>query len=120
GCGSRGRSGSAVSRRGLLVAGLPSPRLHHHRAPGRGTGLRGYLTRKLVSPAFETVRFGHFTWLSSVAFGLLHGRWLARPLAGMAYAVALYRRRQMGEMVYAHMTTNALIDAYVPRFGACS
>jgi hypothetical protein len=31
----------------------------------------------------------------------------------MAYAVALYRRGQMGDAVYAHMTTNALIAAYV-------
>src|SRR2546425_434021 len=57
---------------------------------------RGYLIRKLVSPAFETVRPGHFTWLSFVAssllFGALHGRWLAGTLAGMAYAAALYRR----------------------------
>lgn len=85
---------------------------------------RGYLTRKLVSPAFETVRLGHFTWLSflvsSVAFGLLHGRWLAGTLAGMAYAMALYRRGRMGEAVYAHMTTNALIAAYVLRFGRWS
>jgi CAAX prenyl protease-like protein len=85
---------------------------------------RGYLTRKLVSPAFETVRLGHFTWLSfvvsSVAFGLLHGRWFAGTLAGMAYAMALYRRGQMGEAVYAHMTTNALIAAYVLRFGRWS
>jgi len=82
---------------------------------------RGYLTRKLVSPAFETVRLGHFTWLSfvvsSVSFGLLHGRWFAGTLAGMAYAVALYRRGSMGDAVYAHMTTNALIAAYVLRFG---
>jgi exosortase E/protease (VPEID-CTERM system) len=78
---------------------------------------RGYLIRRLVSPAFETVRLGHFTWLSfagsSVAFGLLHGRWVAGTLAGMAYAAALYRRGQIGEAVYAHMTTNALIAAYV-------
>jgi len=78
---------------------------------------RGYLTRRLVSPAFETVRLGHFTWLSfvgsSVAFGLLHGRWVAGTLAGMAYAAALYRRGQIGEAVYAHLTTNALIAAYV-------
>ena len=82
---------------------------------------RGYLIRKLVSPAFETVRAGHFTWLSfvvsSVAFGLLHGRWLAGTLAGMAYAAALYRRGEIGEAVYAHMTTNALIAAYVLWFG---
>jgi exosortase E/protease (VPEID-CTERM system) len=78
---------------------------------------RGYLTRKLVSPDFETVRPGQFTWLSfagsSVLFGLLHGRWLAGTLAGMAYAGALYRRERIGEAVYAHMTTNALIAAYV-------
>jgi CAAX prenyl protease-like protein len=82
---------------------------------------RGYLIRKLVSPAFETVRVGQFTWLSfvvsSVAFGLLHGRWLAGTLAGMAYAAALYRRGEIGEAVYAHMTTNALIAAYVLWFG---
>jgi len=82
---------------------------------------RGYLIRKLVSPAFETVRVGHFTWLSfvvsSVAFGLLHGRWLAGTVAGMAYAAALYRRGEIGEAVYAHMTTNALIAGYVLWFG---
>jgi CAAX prenyl protease-like protein len=78
---------------------------------------RGYLIRKLVSPAFETVAPGRFTWMSfvvsSVAFGLLHGRWLAGTLAGMAYAAALYRQGRVGEAVYAHMTTNALIAIYV-------
>ena len=78
---------------------------------------RGYLIRKLVSPAFENVEPGRFTWLSfvvsSVAFGMLHGRWLAGTLAGMAYAAALYRRGRVGEAVYAHMTTNGLIAAYV-------
>jgi len=85
---------------------------------------RGYLTRKLVSPAFESVRPGRFTWLSfivsSVAFGLLHGRWLAGTLAGMAYAGALYRRGHVAEAVYAHLTTNALIAAYVLCFGRWS
>jgi exosortase E/protease (VPEID-CTERM system) len=78
---------------------------------------RGYLIRKLVSPAFESVAPGRFTWLSfvgsSVLFGALHGRWLAGTLAGMAYAAALYRRGRVAEAVYAHMTTNALIAGYV-------
>ena len=51
--------------------------------------------------------------MSSIAFGLLHGRWLAGALAGMAYAAALYRRGRIGETVYAHMITNALIAGYV-------
>ena len=36
---------------------------------------------------------GRFSWwsflVSSACFGLLHGRWLAGVIAGMAYAVAL-------------------------------
>jgi hypothetical protein len=41
------------------------------------------------------------------------GRWLAGTLDGMAYAAALYRRGRVGEALYAHMTTNALIAGYV-------
>lgn len=78
---------------------------------------RGYLLRKLVASDFENVRLGQFTWLSftvsSVLFGLLHERWLAGTLAGMAYALVLYRRGQLGDAVLAHITTNALIAVWV-------
>lgn len=78
---------------------------------------RGYLIRRAVSSDFSSVRPGHFTWfsfaLSSVLFGVLHGRWLAGTLAGMGYAVALYRRGRISDAVYAHMTTNALLSMYV-------
>lgn len=74
---------------------------------------RGYLIRRLVAAQFENVRPDQFTWLSfilsSVAFGLLHGRWFAGSLAGTAYALALYRRGKLGDAVVAHMTTNGLI-----------
>jgi exosortase E/protease (VPEID-CTERM system) len=78
---------------------------------------RGYLIRKLIARDFETIPLGQFTWfsflLSSVLFGLLHGRWVAGILAGMGFAFALYRRGRLGDAVAAHMTTNALIAAYV-------
>ena len=78
---------------------------------------RGYLTRKLIAKDFETLPLGQFSWFSfimaSVLFGLLHERWLAGTLAGMAYALALYRRGQLGDAVIAHMTTNALIAVFV-------
>ncbi|MGJ0484011.1 MAG: exosortase E/protease, VPEID-CTERM system [Methylomicrobium sp.] len=78
---------------------------------------RGYLIRKLIAKDFERVPLGQFTWLSfllsSVLFGLLHERWLAGTLAGMGYALALYRRGQLGDAVVAHMTTNALIAIFV-------
>jgi CAAX prenyl protease-like protein len=78
---------------------------------------RGYLIRKLIARDFEDIPLGQFTWLSfllsSVLFGLLHGRWVAGILAGMGFAFALYRRGKLGDAVAAHMTTNALIAAYV-------
>jgi CAAX prenyl protease-like protein len=78
---------------------------------------RGYVIHKLVARDFATVRPGQFTpfacLISSVLFGLLHGRWLAGTLAGIGYALALRRRGQLADAVVAHMTTNALIAAYV-------
>jgi exosortase E/protease (VPEID-CTERM system) len=78
---------------------------------------RGYLIRKLIAKDFENVPNGRFSWLSfilsSLLFGLLHDRWLAGTLAGMCYAIALYRRGQLGDAVIAHMTTNALIAIVV-------
>jgi len=78
---------------------------------------RGYLTRRLISTDTDEVPLGQFSWLSfvvsSVLFGLLHGSYLAGTLAGMAYALALYRRRVLGDAILAHAVTNALIAALV-------
>ncbi len=85
---------------------------------------RGYLTRRLIAADFQDVPLGRFTWssflLSSAAFGALHGRWLAGTLAGMLYALALYRRGAIADAVTAHATTNALIAAYVLATGSWS
>jgi CAAX prenyl protease-like protein len=85
---------------------------------------RGYLTRRLIGAEFRDVPPGHFrlsSWLvSSVLFGALHGRWLAGMLAGLLYALALYRRRELADAVLAHATTNALIAADVLLAGAWS
>lgn len=78
---------------------------------------RGYLTRRLISVDFESVALGRFSWLSllisSAAFGLLHGRWLAGMLVGVIYALALYRRGKLSDAILAHAVTNALIAATV-------
>ena len=62
---------------------------------------RGYLTRRLMATEFQEIPLGRFTWfsflISSALFGALHGRWLAGILAGMLYALALYRRKDLGE-----------------------
>jgi exosortase E/protease (VPEID-CTERM system) len=77
---------------------------------------RGYLTRRLIGAHFEDISPGQFTWFSflgsSLLFGLLHGRPVVGTMAGMLYALALYRRRNLAESVLAHATTNALLVAY--------
>ncbi len=79
---------------------------------------RGYLMRRLVAADFKTVSPGALTVtavaISSLAFGALHGRWLAGTLAEALYALAFYRQRgKLGDAVLAHATTNALIAVYV-------
>ena len=83
---------------------------------------RGYLARRLVDLDFDRVPFRQITWLavvgSSVAFGLMHGRWLAGTVAGVAYAAVLYRRGALADAIVAHAVTNALLAAYVLATGA--
>ncbi len=78
---------------------------------------RGFLTRRLISNDFESVPLGRFTWLSflisSVLFGLLHERWFAGTLAGMLFALAMYRRQRLADAFLAHATTNGLLTGYV-------
>ena len=79
---------------------------------------RGFLLRRLVSPAVETVRSPGFTWMailiSSIAFGVLHGnRWLAGTFAGVFFALAFRHRGRMGDAVAAHGITNLLLAAWV-------
>ncbi len=79
---------------------------------------RGYAMRRFIREDIDSVPVGTFSWpsfvLSSLVFGLFHGRlWLPGTLAGMAFAGALYRRRSFGDAVLAHATTNGLIACYV-------
>ncbi len=78
---------------------------------------RGYLLRKLVSADFARVDFRHFMLLSfvvsSTLFGLLHQQWLAGVIAGMLFALAMYRRGALFDAIIAHATANAMLAAYV-------
>ncbi len=78
---------------------------------------RAYLTRRLMRAEVGSVAPGTFSWfsflVSSALFGALHGRWLAGCIAGMAYAIVLYRRKSIGDCVLAHGVTNFLIALYV-------
>ena len=57
---------------------------------------RGYLMRRIARADFESIAYREVSWLavviSSVLFGLMHGRWIAGSLAGLCYAIAARRR----------------------------
>jgi CAAX prenyl protease-like protein len=78
---------------------------------------RGFLSRRLIAADFQDVSPGRLTGLSflgsSLAFGLLHQRWVAGTLAGMLFALAYARRGRLADAVLAHATANALIAAWV-------
>ncbi|HEV8059351.1 MAG TPA: exosortase E/protease, VPEID-CTERM system [Gemmataceae bacterium] len=78
---------------------------------------RGYLCRRLIGREFQEVPLGAFTWfsfiLSSVVFGILHGRFVAGTLAGLAFALVLYRTKRLSDPIWAHGITNGLIAVYV-------
>jgi len=81
---------------------------------------RGYLLRRLIDADFTAVSPKHFTVasfvISSVAFGMLHGRWFAGILAGMLYAAAQYKHGRISDAIVAHAVTNGLLAAYVLGF----
>ncbi len=74
---------------------------------------RGYLTRRLIAADFRSVPLGQFSWMSfvvsSLLFGAMHPDTLAATACGAIYALALYRRRNLGDAILAHAITNALV-----------
>jgi exosortase E/protease (VPEID-CTERM system) len=79
-------------------------------------GFRAYLLCRLSSQPvvirgsipFSLIGFA----VSSLAFGLLHGAWIAGTLAGLVYAVVRYRSSHIADAMVAHGLTNALLFGY--------
>jgi CAAX prenyl protease-like protein len=78
---------------------------------------RGYLMRRIMSADFDAISYRRCSWLavliSSLLFGLLHGRWFAGTVAGIFYALATRRRNMLCDAIIAHSETNGLITMYV-------
>ena len=85
---------------------------------------RGYLARALSSARFEELPIGTFRIVgfmgSSLAFGLIHQRWIAASLAGMVYALLMYRSKRLSDPIAAHVATNAAIMAWALAMGQWS
>jgi exosortase E/protease (VPEID-CTERM system) len=74
---------------------------------------RGYVTRKLVAADFESVPFDRFTWISflgsSILFGITEPNWLPLILAGMIFALVMYRRGLLTDAIIAHSCSSGLL-----------
>ena len=79
---------------------------------------RGFLMRRIVSSAFDSVDLQSVRWppivISAAVFGIMHGSlWFPGIVAGAAYGAVAVRTGKIGESVAAHATTNALVAIQV-------
>jgi exosortase E/protease (VPEID-CTERM system) len=78
---------------------------------------RGYVLPRMVSRDFEAVTprvWTPFAILgSSLAFGLVHERWVAGTLAGLAFALVQRRTGRLADAVATHATANAVVALHV-------
>ncbi len=78
---------------------------------------RSFIIRYIVDIDFMKVPLGTFTWISfivtSIFFGLEHHLWLAGIIAGVVYALLLYRTKRLLCPIVSHAVTNLLLGAYV-------
>jgi hypothetical protein len=78
---------------------------------------RSFALRFLTDFDFLKVPLGHFSWYSfvaiSLAFGFEHHEWLPGVIAGAAYALVLYRTRNLFSSILSHGVTNLLLGIYV-------
>ncbi|ODS32447.1 MAG: CAAX amino terminal protease self- immunity [Candidatus Scalindua rubra] len=83
---------------------------------------RSFVIRYIISPRFEDVPVGKFTWpsfmISSILFGLEHNLWLAGIIAGVLYSMVLYRTKDLGTVIFAHAVTNLFLGIYVLSTGS--
>ena len=127
------RHGSGVGSRGDAIANG----LAHWSPPARGgwiaarlltatvvvpiaeeLAFRGYLARRLMSREFETASYRQYSWMaigvSSLIFGLMHGRmWAAGMASGVVFALLAKRRNSLGDAVVAHAAANWMLGVWV-------
>ncbi|MBK4738140.1 exosortase E/protease, VPEID-CTERM system [Noviherbaspirillum pedocola] len=82
---------------------------------------RGYLFRIFGIEARKNADHVATRWLAiiaiALAFGMLHGNWIAASIAGMLYGIVRLRSGRIWDAVVAHMTTNFLLALHVLHSG---
>ncbi|WP_295080990.1 exosortase E/protease, VPEID-CTERM system [Tabrizicola sp.] len=70
---------------------------------------RGYLLTRL--DGLQLWRRVLAVGLSSLAFALLHGRWVEAGLAGLIFALVALRRNRVADAIWAHVVANSTVAA---------
>lgn len=83
---------------------------------------RGFVMRVVIQSEFERVPLGTFQtaafWITAVLFALEHGvYWDVGLAAGIAYNALMIRTKSLGDLIWSHALTNALLAAYVILLG---
>lgn len=68
---------------------------------------RGYVLSRLDGPRVWQRALA--IAVSSLAFGALHGRWVAAGLAGVIFALLALRRGRVGDAILAHVIANLVV-----------
>lgn len=79
--------------------------------------VRNFLARILIKNDWKKVKLGTFTTTSFVMttlfFGFSHNRWLPGLIAGALLNYVMSKKKNMGSVILAHATANALLTIYI-------
>ncbi|MCF6179332.1 MAG: CAAX prenyl protease-related protein [Geopsychrobacter sp.] len=82
---------------------------------------RSFLLRYIIDSDFTKISVGQFSWTSFLIgaglFGLEHHFIIAGIMAGLAYALLLYKTRSIAQCILAHAVTNFALGIYVLQTG---
>ncbi len=85
---------------------------------------RGYLMRRLSTPAFESLRYSQSSWIglavSSLVFGALHSQWLLGVFAGVTFGLVAMARNRLADAILAHAIANLGVAMYALLTGTWS
>lgn len=84
--------------------------------------MRSFLIRYIISPKWEEVPIGKYTFESfaviTLIFGFSHYRWLPGVITAAALNLLLYRKKNIVPCITAHAMANLLLFVYVVATGS--
>jgi CAAX prenyl protease-like protein len=78
---------------------------------------RYFLIRFAISEKWDRIKIGTFTWgsfiFTTLFFGFAHDMWLAGLMAGVAFNLLYYYRKNVESCITAHIVANVFLAIYI-------